>query len=120
MSKYSLNIAIKYGETLREFNDKSEVEDYFISYKNNLLNRLKVISTQTSVFFPDHTIESLKKLEKWYFDLYEKQSFEQVGLTREEFESMISVYWREVIIKNNENAKWVVMEYPFSQKSMNS
>ena len=116
MSKYSLNIAIKYGETLREFNDKSEVEDYFISYKNNLLNRLKVISTQTSVFFPDHTIESLKKLEKWYFDLYEKQSFEQVGLTQEEFESMMSVYWGEVIIKNNEDAKWVVMEYPFSQK----
>ena len=36
MSKYSLNIAIKYGETLREFNDKSEAEDYFISYKDNL------------------------------------------------------------------------------------
>ena len=91
MSKYSLNIAIKYGETLREFNDKSEAEDYFISYKDNLLNRLKAISTQTSVFFLDYTIESLKKLEKWYFDLYEKQSFEQVGLTQEEFESMMSV-----------------------------
>lgn len=63
MSKYSLNIAIKYGETLREFNDKSEAEDYFISYKDNLLNRLKAIITQTSVFFPDYTIESLKKLE---------------------------------------------------------
>ncbi len=116
MSKYSLNIAIKYGETLREFNDKSEAEDYFISYKDNLLNRLKAIITQTSVFFPDYTIESLKKLEKWYFDLYEKQSFEQVGMTQEEFESMMSVYWGEVIIKNNEDAKWVVMEYPFSQK----
>ena len=116
MSKYSLNIAIKYGETLREFNDKSEAEDYFISYKDNLLNRLKAISTQTSVFFPNYTIESLKKLEKWYFVLYEKQSFEQVGLTQEEFESMMSVYWGEVIIKNNEDAKWVVMEYPFSQK----
>ena len=50
MSKYSLNVAIKYGENLREFNDKSEAEDYFISYKDNLLNRLKAISTQTSVY----------------------------------------------------------------------
>jgi hypothetical protein len=33
---------------------------------------------------------------------------------------MMSVYWGEVVIKNNEDAKWVVMEYPFSQKSMNS
>ncbi len=116
MSKYSLNIAIKYGEALREFSDKTEAEDYFISYKDNLLNRLKAISTQTSAFFPDYTIESLKKLEKWYFDLYEKQSFDQAGLTQEEFEGMMSVYWGEVIIKNNEDAKWVVAEYPFSQK----
>ena len=55
-------------------------------------------------------------LEKWYFDLYEKQSFGQVGLTQEEFESMMAVYWGEVIIKNNEDAEWVVEEYPFSQK----
>ena len=79
-----------------------------------MLNRLKAISIQTSAFFLDYTIESLKKLEKWYFDLYEKQSFGQVGLTQEEFESMMSVYWGEVVIKNNEDAKWVVMEYPFS------
>ena len=70
MSKYSLNIAIKYGETLREFSNKSEAENYFISYKDNLLNRLKAISIQTSAFFLDYTIG-------------------QVGLTQEEFESMI-------------------------------
>ena len=116
MSKHSLNIAVKYGESLREFRDQSEAEDYYISYKDNLLNRLKAISTQTSAFFPDYTVESLKKLEKWYFDLYERQSFCQADVTREEFEGMMSVYWGEVVIKNNEDAKWVVMEYPFSQK----
>ena len=116
MSKHSLNIAVKYGETLREFCDQSEAEDYYISYKDNLLNRLKAISTQAPAFFPDYTIESLKKLENWYFNLYGKQSFDKAGPTQEEFESMMSVYWGEVVIKNNEDAKWVVMEYPFSQK----
>ena len=116
MSKYSLNIANKYGEALRDFNDKSEAEDYFISYKDDLLSRLKTISTKASEFFPDYTIESLKKLEKWYFDLYERQSFNREGLTQEELESMMSVYWGEVVINNNKDAKWVVAEYPFSQK----
>ena len=116
MSKYAFNTAIKYGEKLCGFNNLSEAEDYFILRKDFLLNKLKAVSTQTSAFVPDNTVESLKKIEKWYFDLYEKQSFEQVGLTQEEFESMMSVYWGEVIIKNNEDAKWVVMEYPFSQK----
>lgn len=116
MSKHSLNIAVKYGESLREFRDQSEAEDYYISYKDDLLNRLKAISTQASAFFPDYTIESLKKLENWYFNLYEKQSFDKAGSTQEDFESMMSVYWGEVIIKNNEDAEWVVEEYPFSQK----
>lgn len=44
MSKHSLSIAVKYGETLREFRDQFEAEDYYISYKNDLLNRLKAIS----------------------------------------------------------------------------
>ena len=116
MSKHSLNIAVKYGESLREFRDQSEAENYYISYKDDLLNRLKAISTQASAFFSDYTIESLKKLENWYFNLYEKQSFDKAGSTQEDFESMMSVYWGEVIIKNNEDAEWVVEEYPFSQK----
>ena len=116
MSKYSLNIAIKFGKMLRKFSNKSKAEDYFISYKDDLLSRLKVISAQASAFFPDYTVESLKKLEKWYFDLYEKQMFDQVGVTQEEFESMMSVYWGKVVIKNNEDAKWEVEEYPFLPK----
>ena len=116
MSKHSLNIAVKYGESLREFRDQSEAEDYYISYKDDLLNRLKAISTQASAFFFFFSIESLKKLENWYFNLYEKQSFDKAGSTQEDFESMMSVYWGEVIIKNNEDAEWGVEEYPFSQK----
>ena len=116
MSKHSLNIAVKYGESLREFRDQSEAEDYYISYKDDLLNRLKAISTQASAFFPDYTIESLKKLEKWYFDLYEKQSFDKAGSTQEDFESMMSVYWGEVTIKKeavlmNTNAEKLRKKY---------
>ena len=32
MSKHSLNIAVKYGESLREFRDQSEAENYYISH----------------------------------------------------------------------------------------
>lgn len=115
MSEHSLNTAMKYGEILNEFSDISEAENYFISYKDNLLNRLKAIRSQDSAFFPDYTIESLKHLEKWYFDLYEKNAFDKLGLLQKEFENIMSVYWGEVIIKNNKDAKWEVEEYPFSQ-----
>lgn len=115
MSKYGLKAAIKYGEALKEFSNISEAEDYFISYKNYMLNRLKDISAQNSEFLPDYTVEGLKKLEKQYFDLNEKNAFDKAGTTRNEFESIMSVYWGEVVVKNNEDAKWVVEEFAFSQ-----
>ena len=43
MSTYSLKAAIKYGETLREFHDISEAEDFFISNKDHSLARTKAV-----------------------------------------------------------------------------
>lgn len=116
MSKYGLQVAIKYGEKLKKFKDISAAEDYFFSYKQGLLNKLETISKQQAVFCfsPDYTVGSLKKIEKWYFDLHEKNEFHTIGLTQEEFESIISVYFGEVVVRNNEDAKWLVEEYPFS------
>ena len=116
MSKQGLNAALKYGEKLKEFNDISEAEDYFLSYKNDLIKKFEILCVQNSYFLPDYTVESLKKLEKWYFDLYDKNEFDKVGLSQNEFEKIMSIYFGEVIVKNNEDAKWLVMEYPFSQK----
>lgn len=115
MSKYGLKVAIKYGKKLKKIHDISEAEDYFFSYKDDLLKKLEAVSTQNSYFLPDYTVESLKRIEKWYFDLYEKGEFHKVGFTQDEFESIMSVYFGEVVVKNNKDAKWLVEEYPFSQ-----
>ena len=106
MSKQGLKAALKYGEKLREFNDISEAEEYFLSYKDDLIKKLEMLCMQNPYFLPDYTVESLKKIEKWYFDLYDKN----------EFEKIMSIYFGEVVIKNNEDAKWIVNEYPFSKK----
>lgn len=116
MSKRGLNTAIQYGESLEEFNNKIEAENYFMSYKKHLLERLKIISKQTNEFFLNYTEESLKEIEKWYFDLYEKQAFNKIGSSLEEFESILSIYWGEVIIENKDDTKWVIEKYPFSPK----
>lgn len=52
MSEYGLIIALKYGEKLKEFDDIVQVEKYFISYKDELLNRLEAISEQLGGFSP--------------------------------------------------------------------
>ena len=52
MSEHSLIIALKYGEKLKEFYDIAQAEKYFISYKDELLNRLEAISGQLDGFSP--------------------------------------------------------------------
>ncbi|MGN0543620.1 MAG: hypothetical protein ACI4JG_09245 [Acutalibacteraceae bacterium] len=111
MSKYSLYIARKYGEKLESFNSLDEAKEYFLSYKNNLLNKLENICKDNSSFSPNYTVDSLKQLEKWYFDLFENDSFESIGLNQEEFEDLMSVYFGEVAVRNNDNAKWIVEEF---------
>ena len=115
MSEHSLTIALKYGEKLKEFYDIAQAEKYFISYKDELLNRLEAISGQLDGFSPDYTIESLKNIEKLYFELYRNNSFGKLGLSQKQFESIMSVYWGEVVIKNNADAKWLIEEFAFSQ-----
>lgn len=115
MSEHSLIIALKFGEKLKEFDDISQAEKYFISYKDELLNKLKVICGQSVGFFPDYSIESLKNIEKLYFQLYHDNTFGKLGLSQRQFESIMSVYWGEVVIKNNPDAKWIIEEFAFSQ-----
>lgn len=76
-----------------------------------MLKKLDSFSAQNSYFLPDYTVESLKRIEKWYYDLYEKGKFHKVGFTRNKFERIMSVYFGEVAVKNNKDAKWLVEEY---------
>lgn len=115
MSQFGLKTAVKYGVKLKEFSDISEAENYYFSYRDCMLTKLETISKQNPFFESDYTLESLKSIEKWYFDLYEKNEFGQVGLTLNEFEKILSIYFGAVIVKNNEKAEWLVYEYPFSQ-----
>lgn len=86
MSRYGLQIARKYGEKLKTFRNVSEAQEYFLSHKEYLLNELDTICKQNSAFLPDYSVES-----------------------------MMSVYFGEVVVKNNEDAKWIVEEYAFTK-----
>jgi hypothetical protein len=113
MSKKGLKVAIEYGEKLREFENIFEAEKFFFNYKNELLIQLELVSQESNIFKADYKVESLKNLEKWYFELYEKNEFGKLGLERNEFEKVMAIYFGEVVVQNNKDAKWEVEEYPF-------
>ncbi|WP_423410357.1 hypothetical protein AABM38_10695 [Heyndrickxia sp. MSNUG] len=113
MSNKGLKVAIEYGKKLRQFEDIIEAETFFINYKAELLKQLEFVSRDFGIFKADYKVESLKSLEKWYFELYEKNEFIKVGLDRNEFEIVMAIYFGEVVVQNKKDAKWEVEEYPF-------
>ena len=113
MSRRGMKVAIKHGQKLKEFRNKSEAEEYFFAYKDSSLEKLERMCLHSDCFSADYSVDSLKELEKWYFDLYENYEFDKIGIAREEFEKIMGVYFGEVAVKNNVDAKWEIWEYPF-------
>lgn len=113
MSGLGFNAALSYGKDLKSFKSKEKAEKYFLSYKDKLLAELEKACCKYHFFVCDYSVESLKNIEKIYFNLYESKGFEKIGFSRKTFESLMSVYFGEVVIRNNEDAKYEVREFPF-------
>jgi hypothetical protein len=113
MPEKGLKVAIKYGENLHDFESIKEAEMFFLKFKDELLIQLELVSKESDIFKVDYNVESLKSLEKWYFEIYEKNKFDKLGLDRNEFEKVMAIYFGEVVVRNNKEAKWEVEEYPF-------
>ena len=114
MSNNGLKAALQFGEKLDSFDNLTEAENYFGSYRENQINALAELCTNENFKFSmDYTVDSLKEIEKLYFVLCESDGFLELNISRVEFEQMLAMYWSEVVIKNNPDVKWVVEKYPF-------
>ena len=107
--------ALAYGEKLKKFKDAEQAERYFLARKDKLLKKFEKNCAKHSLFLPDYSVESLKKLEKIYFNLCESDGFAGAGFTKKEFESAASAYFGEVVVRNNPEAKFEARAFPFSE-----
>lgn len=119
MSRLGLIAAKLYGKKLTHFVNQLEAEKYFDEYRTRCLSILEKTSKKTNDFVMNYTPESLKKLESWYFEIYKNNQFQELKVERDDFERSVAVYFGEVAIKNNENAKWIVSEFPFEKGKYN-
>jgi len=110
MTRQGREIAIQHGTKLPEFSSQEEAERSLYAFRDKHINLLSQIAKQCSDFHPDYMPASLKQLEQWYFRLYENNSFEFAGVTRETFEICMAMYFGETAVRNTD-ARWIVEEY---------
>ena len=113
MSRQGMQAALEYGRNLPSFSDQKTAESELFRQRDKIIREIIDAAGYSDLFAADFRPESLKSLEKWYFILWESDSFDQIGMTREQFERCISMYFGEVIVRNSSEFEWFVDEYAF-------
>ncbi len=106
------DIALEHGDKLPAFPDRQAAERYWFSLRDKHLALLSQVAHDHPDLGLDYAPASLKRLEQWYFNLYENDLYEAAGITRETLEVCMAMYFGEVVVRNT-SARWVVQEYSF-------
>ena len=115
MSRFGLKIAKLFGRDLPAFKSRSEAEEELYKFRDARLQKIEKVSQMSEEFLADHSAESLKTMEKLYFDLFESNDFSRIDSTRQEFEECMAMYYGEVFVRNVSDSDWIVEEYVFEK-----
>ena len=113
VTKEGLNAARSFAKRLPAFRTLAEAERELFFRRDRLLDDLARAASTCPTIRLDRSPESLKDLERWYFELLRGQGFESIRLSRDIFEQSISMYLGTVFVANRSLFKWIVNEYAF-------
>jgi hypothetical protein len=115
MTRAGLLAAKLFGSRLPTYRDLAHAERALLSRRDELLQELVALSRLASSFRPDFRPESLKNLERWYFDLKDGPGVGSIGTDEETFERAMAMYLGEVLVRNVPEFEWFVTEFAFEQ-----
>jgi hypothetical protein len=110
MSRQGDKIARQHAENLPAFSSLEEAQRLLFAFRDEHLELLTQAAQQQPELCLDYTPASLKRLETWYFQLWESDSFERIGLTRETFEICMAMYFGGTVVRSA-GAGWIVEQY---------
>ena len=90
------------------FGSPSDAEIALLRERDEGLRALERAAVVSAAFSPDYSEESLRALDAWYLDLWQRDAFLEVGAGRAEFERWMAFYYGTVVVQNNADAAWVV------------
>ena len=115
MSRAGLKAANRHGSKLPEFPNLEAAQVALFAERDRLLALCRELGQRSAEFRCCFEPESLKALERWYFELLDGDGFRGVGVSRDEFERCIAVYFGEVLVRNRSPFGWFVREFAFAR-----
>ncbi len=106
----------EYAKQLPSFDNIYAAQAFYYEHRQDHLMLLLEIAKAYQVTL-DFSINSLVSLETLYFSLFRNNSFFDLQVSIEEFETSMSIYLCEVLVKNHpDKAKWIVEEYAYADQ----
>lgn len=112
MSRNGRKAALEHAAKLPSFTSQAEAEEFYFKLRDNLRQTLNTLASKNNIPL-DYSPESLKTLEKWFFDLYKSGGFEKLGISQKDFEGCMGIYLGYVYTENDPHFKWIVLESSF-------
>ncbi|MGD7007098.1 hypothetical protein [Metabacillus sp. 84] len=116
MMHESFHIEEEYGRNLPEFKTEFEAIAYYFDYRFEQLAILSEAAEYMNGKELNYTPESLIELETLYFTFFRTNGWKELQLTIHEFETMMSIYFGEVVTRHLPDSDWAVQPYPFDEK----
>jgi hypothetical protein len=113
MSKSGMIAALRHGAELPAFGSLAEAEVALFRERDQRLALLSKVAGESNGFACTFAPESLKELERWYFEILDAGAFSTLLLSQDDFERCLASYFGEVLVRNSPPFEWFVSEFPF-------
>ena len=111
MTRRGLQNALRRDGSLPSFASQGEAERQLFQLRDAFRAEILQLAAECEVHL-DFSPDSLKTLEKWYFELHENDGFDQLGVSKAQFERCVGFYTCFVYTENDPKFSWVVKESP--------
>lgn len=108
MSQYGLTVAQQFGTSLPEYSSVGEAERNLYRERDDALQEISLQLGETLRL--DYSAESLKRLERWYFENGCPQNFNSGGAVA----AAMGFYFGETLRRSAQFA-WIVKEFAFAK-----
>ena len=112
---HQFDATLEYGKQLPSFDNIYAAQAFYYEFRQEYINVLMEIASDYQVKL-DYSKNSLIVLESLYFSLFKNNSFYDLQVTIEEFETSMSMYVCDVLVKQHpDNAEWIVEAYAYGE-----
>lgn len=112
MTRAGMRIALQSAQQLPAFGDQQAAEAELLAFRDKRLRNLENAAATSDRFKAEYTPESLKMLERWYFELLEGDGFAALDIPQIEFEECLAMYFLETAVRQG-GVRWTVDENAF-------